>query len=278
MPDLSPTHGNDPLEDEEREIEIGENTVEELAEARRGLITKALKAGLPAEQAPAMRDLVEEFQDIFRIRLDDAPPADTAPMGVDVQPKFKPRKTPPRHYNPRQCSFVSTCCGTLLRNRLAVKIKTSDWVSPPLLVKKYPPAYFIFSLDLRGPNYATRKHDFVLPNLEQEPAKLARGEILSKLDFAQRFWQLPTDWQAALLLALRDVDGLYASAKVPHGAKNSAQWFQLVTSECFMELLHCLRQWIDDFLLHTVQGLLKVLRQFFEICRKKGFKLNAVKM
>jgi hypothetical protein len=66
---------------------------------------------------------------------------------------------------------------------------------------------------------------------------------------------------------------------VSHGAKNSAQWFQLVTSECFKELLYCLRQWIDDFLLHTktVQGLLEVLRQFFAICRNKGFKLYAVK-
>jgi hypothetical protein len=41
MPDLPPTHGSDPLEDEQPEIEIGENTVEELAEARKGLIAKA---------------------------------------------------------------------------------------------------------------------------------------------------------------------------------------------------------------------------------------------
>jgi hypothetical protein len=41
MPDLPPTHSSDPLEDEEPKIEIGENTVEELAEARKGLIAKA---------------------------------------------------------------------------------------------------------------------------------------------------------------------------------------------------------------------------------------------
>jgi hypothetical protein len=39
---MSVTH----WEDEELEIEIGENAVEELAEARKGLIAKALKAGL----------------------------------------------------------------------------------------------------------------------------------------------------------------------------------------------------------------------------------------
>jgi hypothetical protein len=128
---------------------------------------------LPAEHAPAMRDLVEEFQDIFRIRLDDSPHADVAPMGADVQPDSKPSKAPPRHYNPRQRYFISTYCHRLLRNQLAVKIKTSDWVSPPLLVKKDPPAYFRFTLDLRGPNYATRKLDFIMPNLEEELAKLS---------------------------------------------------------------------------------------------------------
>jgi hypothetical protein len=111
MPDLPPTHSSDPLEDEEPEIDIGESTVEELAEARKGLIAKALKAGLPAEHAPAMRDLVEEIQHIFRIRLDDSPHADVAPMGADVQSATQPSKAPPRQYNPRQRSFISTYCG-----------------------------------------------------------------------------------------------------------------------------------------------------------------------
>jgi hypothetical protein len=187
MPDLPPTHGSDPLEYEQPEIEIGENMVEELAEARKGLIAKALKEGLPAEHAPAMSDLVEEFQDIFRIRLDDSPHADVAPMGADVQPVIKPIKAPPRHYNPRQRSFISTYCDKLLRNKLEVKIKTSEWVSPPLLMKKGPPACFRFTLDLRGPNYATRKHDFVMPNLEEELAKLSGAKYFAKIDFAQGF-------------------------------------------------------------------------------------------
>jgi hypothetical protein len=102
MPDLPSTHGSDPLEHEEPEIEIGENAVEELAEARKFLIAKVLKAGCFTEHAPAMRDLVEEFQDIFRTRLDGSPHADVAPMGADVQRDIKPSKAPPRHYNPRQ--------------------------------------------------------------------------------------------------------------------------------------------------------------------------------
>jgi hypothetical protein len=189
MPDLPPTHDSDPLEDEEPEIEIGENTVEELDEAHKGLIAKALKAGLPAEHAPAMRDLVEEFQDIFRIRIDDSPHADVAPMGSDVQPDIKPSKAPPRHYNPRQRSFISTYCDKFLRNKVAVKIKTSDWVSPPLLVKKDPPAYFRFTLDLRGPNYATRKPDFVMTKFGRRASKAF--EILCQARFCTRFLAAP---------------------------------------------------------------------------------------
>jgi hypothetical protein len=51
-------------------------------------------------------------------------------------------------------------------------------------------------VDLRGPNYATVKDDFVMPNLEEELIKLSGSNVFAKLDFAQRFWQLPLAMQA----------------------------------------------------------------------------------
>jgi hypothetical protein len=72
-----------------------------------------------------------------------------------------------------------------VKNTLAVKIPTSDWESPPLLVKKDPLHHFGFTLDLRGPNYATEKIDLTMPHLEQEPAKLLGAKDFAKLDFAQ---------------------------------------------------------------------------------------------
>jgi hypothetical protein len=109
-----------------QKLRLERTPVEELAEARECLIARALKAGLPAEHAPAMRDLMEEFQDIFRIRMDDSPHADVAPMGADVQPDIKPSKAPPRKFYPRQRSSSRHVVTSWLRNKLAVNIKTSD--------------------------------------------------------------------------------------------------------------------------------------------------------
>jgi hypothetical protein len=95
-----------------------------------------------------------------------------------------------------------------------VKIKTSDWVSPPLLVKKDPPAYFRFTLDLRGPNYSTRKHDFFHAKFGRRASKLSGAKYFAKLNFALGLWQLPADWEASLLFAFGGFDGLYASTRV----------------------------------------------------------------
>jgi hypothetical protein len=106
-----------------------------------------------------------------------------------------------------------------------------------------------------------------MPTWEEELAKISGAKYFAKLDFAQGFWQLPTDWEAALLFAFRGVDDKGAARCEAFGSVVSVG-----DSECFKDLLYCLRLWIDEFLLHTetVQGLLEVLRQFFEICRKRG--------
>jgi hypothetical protein len=279
MPILPPGTEGDPLDEEEPEIEIGSNRPEKLDMAREQLMQKAVQTGLPMGNEREMRDLAQEFADIFRIRLDDAEPAKVPNMTVNIKKEVRPTKAPPRQYNPRQKAFIETYCERLVKNKLAVKTPTSDWASPPLLVKKDPPHYFRFTLDLRGPNYATEKSDLTVPNFEQKQAELLGAKAFAKLDFPQGSWQLPLAWEAALVLAFRGVDGLYASTRMPHGAKNAAVWFQYVTSQSFRDLTDCLRQWLDDFLLlaETVRELLIALRHFFEICRSQNFKWHAVK-
>jgi hypothetical protein len=222
MPSLPPATEGDPLEEEEPEIEIGSNSSEELAMAREQLVQKAVQAGLPMENEREMRDLFQEFAETFRIRLADAEPAKVTKMTLNIEKEVRPTQDPPKQYNPRQKAFIETYCERLAKNKLAVKIPTSAWASPPLLVKKDPPHYFRFTLALRGPNYATEKSDLTMPNLEQELAKLLGAKFFAKLDFAQGYWQLPLAWETVLALAFRGVDGLYASTRVPHGAKNAA--------------------------------------------------------
>jgi hypothetical protein len=185
MPDLHIVYDTDPLEQEVPVLEIGQNTPEELRQARQELVDKAVRNGLPAEHVSELRELVEEYADSFRVRLDDAPAADIPEMKVKLTNAAKPVKATPRKYNARQHAFIAQYCDKLDQNKLAMRIGTAEChcISPSLLVKKAPPDFFRFTVDLRGPNYATVKDDFVTPNLEEEllaPALLKLVNITCK--------------------------------------------------------------------------------------------------
>jgi hypothetical protein len=179
MPSLPPATEGDPLDEEEPEIEIGSKSLEELAMAREQLVQKAVQAGLPMQNEREKRDFVLEFADIFRIRLDDAEPAKVPKMTLNIKRDVRSTQAPPRQYNTRQKAFIETYCVKLVNNKLAVKIPTSDWESPPLPFKNDPPHCFRFILDLRGPNYATEKSDLTMPNLEQELAMLLGAKFFT---------------------------------------------------------------------------------------------------
>jgi hypothetical protein len=96
MPSLPPAADGDPLDEEEPEIGFGSNSPEELAMAREQLVRKALQAGFSMENEREMRDLVEGFADIFRVRLADAEPAKVPKMTLHIKKEVRPTKAQPR--------------------------------------------------------------------------------------------------------------------------------------------------------------------------------------
>jgi hypothetical protein len=58
-----------------------------------------MQAGLPTENEREMRDLVEEFAGIFRIRLDDKQPAMVPKMPLNIKEELRPAQAPPRQYS-----------------------------------------------------------------------------------------------------------------------------------------------------------------------------------
>lgn len=200
-PDLPHSYGVDPTDDSEPFIEIDKNEHGELREAREAMVQEAIANGLPSEYHQRLKALASEVEDIFRLRLDSAAPADFPPMPVHIDNSVPPKNAAPRKYNPRHNAFISSYCGRLLDNGLAVKAQTSDWISAPLLVKKAPPACYRFTVDLRAPNFATRKDDYAMPNLEEELTTMQVSTAFAKLVFGHAFWQLPMTLHDALKFA-----------------------------------------------------------------------------
>jgi len=73
--------------------------------------------------------------------------------------------------------------------------------------------------------------------------------------------------------------GVYTPRRVLQGSTDAGNHFQSCTSQIFEDLIDCLLQWLDDFLIHakTEEDLLKHVRQFFSQCRKFGLKVHAQK-
>jgi hypothetical protein len=102
------------------------------------LVRKAVQPGLSMENEREVRDLVDGFADISRVRLDHAEPAKAPKMTLNNKKEVRPTKAPPRQYNPRQKAFIERYCETC-EEQLAARIPSSEWASPPLLAKKDPP-------------------------------------------------------------------------------------------------------------------------------------------
>lgn len=72
--------------------------------------------------------------------------------------------------------------------------------------------------------------------------------------------------------------GVYQATRTLQGV-NSAQIFQSRVEPCFQCIGKSVTAWLDDFAVHnkTEDGLIKLLRKFFSICRERNLKISVTK-
>jgi hypothetical protein len=71
-------------------------------------------------------ELVEEYANIFQVRLDDAPPADVPGVEIRLKDTAKPVKAKGRKCIARLPAFIAQYCDKFVENSLAVRIGTAD--------------------------------------------------------------------------------------------------------------------------------------------------------
>jgi hypothetical protein len=84
------------------EIDIGVDSTMEIDAAFSLMISKAVEAGFPGESLPKLEELLEEFRDIWRLKLGTDPPVKVPPMKVILKQNAIPvlcksRRYPPNH-------------------------------------------------------------------------------------------------------------------------------------------------------------------------------------
>jgi hypothetical protein len=66
------------------DVDAGQGSPEELADAIEGLITSAEQAGMSLDGVQSLRQLVIECKDVFRLKLGADPPANVKPLVIKL--------------------------------------------------------------------------------------------------------------------------------------------------------------------------------------------------
>ena len=192
---------------------------------------KATDNGLPAEYSERLSELVNKHKDVFRISFSSGPPARIRPLRIELTPNAQPVRVRLRNYSQEQKEFLSEMVAKLVRHGMAYANPTSAWACAPLVVHKPGPTKFRFTVDLRPINKFTVKHQYPMPNLEQELTTLSNSRFYATFDLSHGYWQLELDKDSQALQSFVTPDGIYSPTRVLHGTTNAVAHLQSSLAE-----------------------------------------------
>jgi hypothetical protein len=88
------------------DVDVGQGSPEEMADAIKGLITSAEQAGMSRDGVQSLRKLVTACKDVFRLKLGADPPANVKPLVIKLRNGAEPVRMSARKYAPPQLKFM----------------------------------------------------------------------------------------------------------------------------------------------------------------------------
>lgn len=170
---------------------LDEDQAESLDEAIGDMIQRAKENVLPETHLARVEQMVFRYRDVFRTGLSSGVPPKFPPLVIALTSDAKPTKVRLRNYSKAQKEFMKEFVSRLVEKRMAYENPAEEWAAAPLLVPKPGPAKFRFTVDLRPVNRYTKKHQYPMPNLEQEISKLGKAKYFANFDLSHGYWQLP---------------------------------------------------------------------------------------
>ena len=269
------TEADQDLDDKTYEpyIDMEDETPAERSEALQAMFQRAADGGMSVEGLAGLKALVEEFADVFLVRLGNKPPARVPPMRVELKPGARPFQARPRHYSEAQRQWLRKYLHALESNGYIRAVQQAHWGSAPLLVAKGPPVYYRLTVDLRGVNSRTVTPVASMPH-DSELAELRGMQCFGNLDLCAGYWQLPLHADDRAFFTLSTPFGSYEPCRVLQGAAGSAAFFQANMLVLTSGLDY--KTWLDDLLAYarTEAALLATYRALFTRFRDKGLYLS----
>jgi hypothetical protein len=150
------------------DVDLGQGSPEELADAIEGLITSAEKAGMSWDGVQSLRQFVTECKDVIRLKLGADPPANVMPLIIKLRDGAEPVRMSDRKYAPPQLQFMLDKIRELKELGLEYKNTGAELASPPLILPKPGPEKYRMTVDLRLPNASTKPTAWPMPNLQDK--------------------------------------------------------------------------------------------------------------
>lgn len=133
-----------------------------------------------------LRNMIQEHIDIFRLSFSASPPAGLPPLKIALNDDSRPVLVKLRNNSQEQKEFLRDFVSDLVRNGMAYPNPSSKWAAAPLLVPK-PDAKFRFTVDLRPVKKITIRHQYPIPNIEQELTTLGNSTVYARFDLSHGY-------------------------------------------------------------------------------------------
>jgi hypothetical protein len=98
IPDYDPIDYHD--------VDVGQGSPAELADAIEGLLTSSVQSGMSLDDVQSLRTLMTECKDVFRLKLGADPPTNVKPLFIKLRDGAKPVRMLALTYAPAQLKFM----------------------------------------------------------------------------------------------------------------------------------------------------------------------------
>ena len=160
-----------------------------------------------------------------------------------------------------------------------IQPSSSDWASPPVLVRKKD-GKVRWCIDYRALNNVTVKDAYPLPNISECLDSLGDAKFFSTLDMSSGYYQIEIAEEDRAKTAFLTKYGLFEHSRMPFGLCNAPATFQRAMSLVLRGLTwNEVLAYLDDIILvgRSFEDHLQTLIKVFQRFRQHNLKLKAKK-
>ena len=227
-----------------------------------------------AKASASLQNILTEFDNFFMKHKADIGRCTIANHPVELEPGAVPHREGARRMSPEKAERANQ----EVRNLLVlgkIQPSLSPWASGIVMVKKKN-GELRFCFDFCPLNGVTIKDAYPLPRIDESFARLGKARILTSIDLAWAFWQIPVRKADRQKTAFACELGLFEWRRMPFGMCNASATFQRAIARALRKIV---KAYIDDIVVatETVEDHKVRLREVFECLREAGFKMRVFK-